>query len=354
MREQAYSDFQKELSASTLSKPVPLRVLFELSYRCNFNCVHCYIPPEDRNQKRETRRQKELTAKEVFSILGQLKDKGCFHLGFSGGEIFLRKDIFDILWYAKRLGFNLIILTNGSLIDKRAADELKRLSPNKIDITFHSMNRGNFERITRLRGSYQKVRQALRLLHQRKIPLGIKNCALEYNKGDIKEVDKFSQRLGALARLGSTVLPRLDHSCQPVQYSAEIEPILDSPLLDRQEKKARLLKPKVFKKGKVLICKVGTQSLTINPYGQAKLCPSIDYPNFSILKYGLSRVWRKLNEIARQIENDEGMECRDCFLSPYCSWCPAQSWLTFSNFTQCVPGLKRQAMTNFRLRQTRG
>ena len=43
------------------------------------------------------RKYNELKTKEVFSLLNQLKEIGCFYLGFTGGEPFMREDIIEIL-----------------------------------------------------------------------------------------------------------------------------------------------------------------------------------------------------------------------------------------------------------------
>ena len=127
MKTQSYNNFWQKIHQSARDKGFPLRVMFELTYRCNFHCQHCYVPQDYRDKKGE------LETREVFDILDQLKDIGCFYLGFTGGEPFVRGDIMDILWYAKRRGFEVIIYTNGSLIDERIACELADLRPNKVD-----------------------------------------------------------------------------------------------------------------------------------------------------------------------------------------------------------------------------
>ena len=86
--------------------------------------------------------------REIHRILDQLRDIGCFYLGFTGGEPFMRNDIMDILWYAKKSGFEVIIYSNGSLIDEKIADELADLRPNKVDITIPGMSKDVFEKIS--------------------------------------------------------------------------------------------------------------------------------------------------------------------------------------------------------------
>lgn len=95
--------FWLELSKKTRKKSIPFRATIELTYRCNLKCVHCYIT--------EDKFKKELSLNEICSILDQLADLGCLHLSITGGEIFIREDIFEILTYAKKKGFKFPLLT---------------------------------------------------------------------------------------------------------------------------------------------------------------------------------------------------------------------------------------------------
>ncbi len=92
IKELDYKEFVRGLSSVSLEQRLPLRAAFELTYRCNFQCLHCYLPPERRSLKAG----KELSGRQVFSILEQMRDIGVIFVGFTGGEVFLRKDIFDI------------------------------------------------------------------------------------------------------------------------------------------------------------------------------------------------------------------------------------------------------------------
>lgn len=312
MIKEGYSYFRAKLERGAEEKHIPLRALFELTYKCNFNCVHCYIPQGVKKQ--------ELNTKEVFSMLEQLRDLGCFHLGFSGGEIFLRKDIFKILQKAKKLGFNLTLLTNSSLIDKNIADALCVIAPSKVDITVHSLNPKHFENITRVKGSFKKVFDAIELLHERKIILGIKNCALSQNKNDLEEVKEFANSLGALSRIGGMVLSKLDISCLPVDTDTEILATTPSSK---------------FKKRRVFMCAAGKTALTISPAGEIKLCPQIDYPNIMVNKMNLKNGWHKLVGMVKKIEEEAGLKCYACRLKGNCSWCPAQGWAYSRSLTRC-------------------
>ena len=100
------------LVARTMRKHVPLSVHFDLTYRCNERCVHCYLDHEDHG---------ELTTEECLEILEQLAQASALFLTLSGGEIFLRKDLEAILACARRLHFDVRMKTNALLISSARA-----------------------------------------------------------------------------------------------------------------------------------------------------------------------------------------------------------------------------------------
>jgi len=92
-------------------------VIFELTPRCNLNCVHCYL-----NQHHAS---KELSYEEIIEIIDILYEKEVLFLTFTGGDVFVRKDFLDIYMYAKKKGFIIEIYTNGVLIECAVGKILK-------------------------------------------------------------------------------------------------------------------------------------------------------------------------------------------------------------------------------------
>ena len=150
IQDSASDVFYQRISSLARRKQIPLKAMFELTYRCNFNCVHCYVVRE--------KDKRELTTAEVKEILRQLKAQGCFHIGFTGGEPLMREDIFEILNYAKLLGFRISLLTNGYFIDKSVAKEIASLGIglNRVDISVLGAALKTFEGITKKKGSFRK------------------------------------------------------------------------------------------------------------------------------------------------------------------------------------------------------
>jgi MoaA/NifB/PqqE/SkfB family radical SAM enzyme len=101
------SDLLMEMSAKAEKLNIPLSVQLDLTYRCNERCVHCYLDHHDHG---------EMTTAEIKHLLDEMAEAGVFILTLSGGEIFLRKDFFDLLEHARRLMFCVKLKTNAVLI----------------------------------------------------------------------------------------------------------------------------------------------------------------------------------------------------------------------------------------------
>lgn len=101
-------------------------IQWHLTERCNLRCRHCYQTGEEIN---------EMTLSEIKETLNEIKDtfagwREAYEINIStsfnitGGEPFLRRDFFHIIDYMRSLGFDIYVLTNGTLINKDAARNL--------------------------------------------------------------------------------------------------------------------------------------------------------------------------------------------------------------------------------------
>ena len=98
------------------------RVLWEITNTCNYHCSYCIFSSEAKKY------ENELTTDEVKRAIKELKNNNFTYIKFTGGEPFTRKDMIEILRYANRLGFDMDISTNASLITEDIAKELKNIN----------------------------------------------------------------------------------------------------------------------------------------------------------------------------------------------------------------------------------
>src|SRR5256885_15033499 len=107
------------LSRKTEALRIPLSVHVDLTMRCNERCIHCY---------RVIERRPELTTAELKALLDDIARAGTLYLTFSGGEIFLRQDLLELIEHARRLRFDVRLKSNALLITAETAARLGALA----------------------------------------------------------------------------------------------------------------------------------------------------------------------------------------------------------------------------------
>src|SRR5713101_7528569 len=132
------------LISRTVRKHRPLSVHFDLTYRCNERCVHCYLDHDDHG---------EMTTAECLKVLGDLARSGTLFLTFSGGEIFLRPDLYEILAAARRLHFDISLKSNALLVTPERAARLREFGVRRVQISVYSDIPAIHDAITKVPGS---------------------------------------------------------------------------------------------------------------------------------------------------------------------------------------------------------
>ena len=125
----------------------PAHGAFELTSRCNLSCRMCYIrhAPGDPT--------KELPASTWLDLARQAVANGMVFLLLTGGEVFLRRDFFEIYEPLTRMGLVLALFTNGTLITPDIAARLAQAPPSRYrDYSLRSHCR-------HLRGGHRRARQ---------------------------------------------------------------------------------------------------------------------------------------------------------------------------------------------------
>src|SRR5258707_11753911 len=123
------SGLQAEMAAKALKLNIPLSVQLDLTYRCNEECIHCYLDHDDHG---------EMSTAEIKHLLKEMAEAGVFILTLSGGEIFMRKDFFEILEYACELTFCIKLKTNAVLIREAQASRLRAIGVASLQASIYS------------------------------------------------------------------------------------------------------------------------------------------------------------------------------------------------------------------------
>ncbi len=142
------------LQFSEDKKPV---VVWNVTRACNLKCVHCYARAVDRTY------EKELNHEQGLSLIDDMAAFGAPVVLFSGGEPLMRPDLVELANYAVSKGMRAVISTNGTLISKDKARELKEVGLSYVGVSLDGMEEVN----DRFRGRKGAFKDAM---------AGIMNC----------------------------------------------------------------------------------------------------------------------------------------------------------------------------------
>lgn len=178
MRELAQAESGGVYPSVCNAKPGGPVVIWNLIRRCNLTCKHCYALSADRDYAGE------LSTGEVFGVMDDLK---AFHvpvLILSGGEPLMRPDLFDIAARAKAMRFYVGLSTNGTLIDEAMADRVAEAGFNYVGISLDGL-RETHDKFRRLDGAFDRSLNAVRLLHERGVKVGLRFTMTAFNAHDL-------------------------------------------------------------------------------------------------------------------------------------------------------------------------
>lgn len=176
---------REKLPSDCLS--APSKVYFELTRKCNLNCIYCY-------NKSNFAFSKELSKEKIFSVLDELEKVGTFEIRFTGGEPTIHKDFFEILNYAKSLGFFISLGTNG-IWDKEKLENIKNSGIRIIIISLDGPK--DYNDSVRGIGTFDKVVSTLKQLRENKDLVLKINCVLtKQNKSYLAKIVKIADSLG--------------------------------------------------------------------------------------------------------------------------------------------------------------
>ncbi|MDH7476827.1 MAG: radical SAM protein, partial [Candidatus Bathyarchaeota archaeon] len=162
-------------------------VTWRCTRRCVGNCLYCSFNPEFGDFE-------EVSTKDGFNIVDQIYDFGSLWFGISGGEPLLRKDIFEVIGYAKNIGLEVSLITSGFVFSENLFNGLVR---NEVH-TAVSID-GPREANDRVRGagSYDKAFSVMKRLSE----AGILDCLVvtlnRYNYKFIEHPIKLGADYGA-------------------------------------------------------------------------------------------------------------------------------------------------------------
>ena len=319
------SGLLEQMTEKALARNIPLSVQLDLTYRCNERCVHCYLDHDDHG---------EMTTAEVKHLLDEMADAGVFILTLSGGEIFLRKDFFEILEYARfERQFCVKLKTNALMIREREAARIRDIGVESIQISIYSHKPKVHDAITLVPGSLKRSLDAARFLKSQGLRVIFANVLMVQNLQDYKGVRALAEELGVECTLDPTITPMMDGDRSVLSLGVNQEGLRqvfrDQALVGDVDEFCTIAAPADENALSALPCSAGHTACYVSPYGDVFPCVQFPLPTGNVRKERFLDIWRhseRMNEV-RSIRLRHLTTCTSCSHVGSCTRCPGLAFM---------------------------
>jgi len=311
-----YVQKMEEIQDIYMKEGKPFKFFLEITYKCNLKCLHCYRQEDvylDEESEKLICCSQYINKEIIFQTLDEMEAMGVVELYITGGEPFLHPNIFEIIDYASKKNFLLIILTNGHIFSMmKNVEKIEKLDIYDIRISVYGSEESH-DYFTRSKGSYKKSMGALQNLNK---ALGIGTGVFvltTLNYDDCGSVIKTFEEQGINLTINSTISPTARGDLNPLelrisnnQYSEFVKKH-ETPIYGSK-------------------CSAGISRFRISPSGEVGPCELMDDISFGNIKIKkLSDIINGslrnnfINEFKKHLKEHK---CNSCAKRKMCNFCP--------------------------------
>jgi radical SAM protein with 4Fe4S-binding SPASM domain len=220
----------------THKRELPVLSEVAVTYRCQNKCVFCYAESPARG-----REVAEMSTAEVKTIIDRIFDEAhCPTVSFTGGEPTLRKDLPELVAYAKGKGMRVNLITNGlRCADPEYVDALKEAGLDSAQVSLEGPSPEVHDAVVRHRGAFAKTSQAVHVLRAAGIHTHTNTTICRSNREHLLDlVDYIADELQSEYFSMNVIISTgtaLQHMEQDVTYT-EIGPIIEQVQEHAEEK----------------------------------------------------------------------------------------------------------------------
>ena len=168
-------------------------VAWELTRRCNLNCVHCRAGSERGPYPGE------LDTNKCLQILNEISRVGRPIVILTGGEPLLREDVFQLAEYGDRIGLRMVMATNGTLLTPKIVEKMKASGIKRVSISIDGADEQQHDRFRNVSGAFRGSLEGIEQLKKGGVEFQINTTVTRHNLEDIEQILKLAVELGAVA-----------------------------------------------------------------------------------------------------------------------------------------------------------
>jgi len=345
----------------------PYVVSWNLTYRCNLACEHCYLDaggasvPSQRAE--DAPRGPRLLGLENFADRSELGTEECFRVIdeiatfapecltiLTGGEPLLRRDILEIVRRAAERGLWVVVGTNGVSITENVARRLAEAGARGLSLSLDALDPDRHDRFRMVRGAWRNTVDGAEILNRTGLPFIVQTTAGSHNLGELDAIadfahDRLAAKVWNLYFLVPTGRAQFVSDMTPAQYDEvlaslyRIQRKYDRRMLVNakcaphyiksvMENAATETDPKIRTySGGAGGCPAGTHYMGIRPNGDVTPCPYLPVFAGNLRRTGLTELWNS-SELFADIRRRAslGGRCGACEMNAQCGGCRARAY----------------------------
>ena len=335
----------------------PYVVSWNLTYRCNLACEHCYLDagPKPLVGTDNFADRSELGTEECFKVIEELATFApeCVTI-LTGGEPLLRRDILEIVRRAAERGLWVVVGTNGVRITENVAQRLAEAGARGLSLSLDALDPDRHDRFRNVRGAWQNTVEGAEILNRTGLPFIVQTTAGAHNLGELEAIadfahDRLAAKVWNLYFLVPTGRGQFVSDITPAQY----DEVLASLFRIQGKYKGRMLvnakcAPHYIKtvlenalrpgsgqdgapirtySGGAGGCPAGTHYMGIRPNGDVTPCPYLPVFAGNLRRAALADLWGS-SEVFTGIRQRAalGGRCGECEMNGHCGGCRARAY----------------------------
>jgi len=336
----------------------PRLIFWELTKRCNLACSHCRAESEDIDY------DGELDFKDITRIIDDITVVSSPILVLTGGEPLYRGDIFDIASYAVSKGLRTALATNGTLIDKKAAQLIRAAGISRVSISIDGSDARTHDEFRGIPGSFDKAAQGAMLLKDEGVSFQFNVTITKRNAEQIDDILDFAVNSKAaalhvfmLVPVGCGVLIADTEMISAEKYEDVLNWFYDRSKNTQLEFKAtcaphyyRLIRQRANMEGRVLSmeqdgmaamtrgCLAGSGVCFISHSGDVQPCGYLPLVAGNVLATPFKKIWEK-SELFISLRKPDMLtgKCGVCGYRVVCGGCRARAYYATGGYLDEEP-----------------